>query len=571
MLSSISIRNFVLIDAVDAEFKPGLTVLTGETGAGKSIILESLDLALGARAERALVRPGAALASVAARFAEIPPQHPVRVILADAGLGPCEGEIILRRTISAAGQSRAFINDAPVSAQLLRAAGESLVEIHGQHDERGLLDPSGHRALLDAFAGLGVLGARMAAAYEAWRAAADACAAHAQRQHALGAESDYLTHAAEELRALAPEPGEEAALAEERALLANAARIAGEIEQARGAVGSDFSARLSQALRRLERADPAAQKLVAPAAQALERAMIEAREAETQLDEALAALAHRPERLAAIEERLHALRGAARKYRVSPDALAEKLAEAEAALAAFEQGAQDGASLAKDEAERRAAAVRLAAELSAARAKGAAQLDAEVNRELAPLKLGKAVFATRLDRLKEDALGPAGLDRVTFEVATNPGAAAGPLKAIASGGELSRFILALKVALARTGFATALVFDEIDRGIGGAVADAVGERLARLARASQVLAVTHSPQVAARADHHFLVAKSAAKGATRATIAELDADARAEEVARMLSGARITDEARAAALRLLDQRGSAAAPAPAPRRRRAGS
>jgi len=564
MLSSISIRNFVLIDAVDAEFKPGLSVLTGETGAGKSIILESLDLVLGGRADRSLIRVGAEQASVAARF-DVAAKHPVLALLAEAGLAGADEGILLRRTVSASGQSRAFINDAPVSAQLLRAVGEALVEIHGQHDERGLLDPAGHRDLLDAFAGHGTLRARMAAAHEAWRAAAAAREAHGERQRLLGAEADYLTHAAEELGALAPEAGEEVKLAEERALLANAARIASEIEDALSGLGSDFGTRLAPALRRLERIDPAAQKLVAPAVQALERTMLEAREAEAQLGAALASLQHRPERLAAIEDRLHALRAAARKYRVSVDALAEKRAEIDAALAAFAHGAEDGAALVADEAAKRTAALATAAELSKARAKAAVRLDAEVNRELAPLKLGKAAFATSLVALDSGSLLPAGLERVTFEVATNPSAPAGALKAIASGGELSRFILALKVVLAREGSATTLVFDEIDRGIGGAVADAVGERLARLARGAQVLVVTHSPQVAARAEHHFLVSKAVAKGAARAAIVELDAAARAEEVARMLSGAKVTDEARAAAASLLEAREGV----PPPRRRRA--
>jgi DNA repair protein RecN (Recombination protein N) len=567
MLSSISIRNFVLIEAADVEFNPGLSVLTGETGAGKSIILESLELSLGGRAERGLIRAGANEASVSATFT-LPPGHPAFALLAEAGLSGAGGEaLILRRTISGSGQSRAYIADTPVSAQLLRAVGDTLVEIHGQHEERGLLNPAGHRELLDIFAELAPLRARMGEAHGVWRSAAERVEAHAARQAQLAAEADYLTHAGQELRTLAPEPGEERKLSEERALLANAARIAGDVDEALGALGPDFATRIGQALRRLERTDGAARALLAPAAAALERAMLEAREAQAQLHQALSALLHQPERLAAIEERLFGLRAAARKYRVPVDALADKQAEIEAALCALESGREDGAARAREAQAARSAALTLAEELSQRRAAAAAKLDAAVNRELAPLKLGKAVFTTRVDRLSGDELAATGHDRVAFEVATNPGSAPGPLKAIASGGELSRFILALKVVLARGGGATSLIFDEVDRGIGGAVADAVGERLARLARSSQVLVVTHSPQVAARADHHFLVAKTASKSAARATIAPLDAPARAEEVARMLSGASVTNEARAAAARLLEKADPRAQAAARPKKR----
>jgi len=559
MLTSLSIRNIVLIEAVDLEFAPGLSVLTGETGAGKSILLGGLELALGGRGDRALVRAGAEQASVAASF-DVPAGHPAFVSVAEAGIEARAGELlILRRMISASGQSRAFINDAPVSAQLLRAVGDSLVEIHGQHDERGLLDPAGHRDLLDAFADLAPLRVSLAVAYGAWRSAAAEAQAHADRRSRLAAEADYLAHTAEELRTLAPQPGEESRIADERALLAGAARIAADVEEALAALGQGLEARIGQALRRLERMEGAARTLLGPAAAALERTVIEAREAESQLQEALLTLRHQPARLAAIEERLYALRAAARKYRVTADGLADKQAEIAAALAVLETGREDGAARARAVQAAFDAAMALAEELSLRRAAAAAKLDAAVNRELSPLKLGKAVFSTRVERLDASALGPSGIDRVTFEVATNPGAAAGPLKAIASGGELARFVLALKVVLAREGSATSLVFDEADRGIGGAVADAVGERLARLARGAQVLAVTHSPQVAARADHHFIVAKITAKGGARAMIAPLGATEREEEIARMLSGAQVTEEARAAARRLLE--GSRVAPA----------
>lgn len=569
MLTSLSIRNIVLIEAVDLEFASGLSALTGETGAGKSIVLGSFELSLGGRGDRALVRAGAEQGIVAASF-EVAAEHPALGLIGEAGIEARAGEpLLLRRTISASGQSRAFINDAPVSAQLLRSVGDRLVEIHGQHDERGLLDPAGHRDLLDAFADLASIRMNLASAYGTWRAAVAESEAHAGRQSRLAAEAEYLMHAAEELRALAPEPGEESRLAEERALLSGSARIAADVEEAIDALGQGLEGRIGQALRRLERMEGAARTLLGSAAAALERTVIEAREAEAQLQEALRALRHQPERLATIEERLHALRSAARKYRVTADALADKRAEIDAQLGALENGRESSAACALAVQATLSAAMMLAGEISKRRAAAAAKLDAAVNRELAPLKLGKAVFSTRVERLEADALGAAGFDRVIFEVATNPGAAAGPLKAIASGGELARFILALKVVLARGGTATTLVFDEVDRGIGGAVADAVGERLARLARGAQVLVVTHSPQVAARADHHFVVAKIATKGETRATIAPLDVAARAEEIARMLSGARVTEEARAAARRLLDgSKSEAAEDAREPKRRR---
>jgi DNA repair protein RecN (Recombination protein N) len=567
MLTELAIRNLILIEAADLELGAGLSVLTGETGAGKSIMLGGLELALGGRAERGFIRAGAEAASVTATF-EVAADHPAFAALLEAGLPAIEGEpIILRRTISGAGQSRAFINDAPVSVQLLRAIGDSLVEIHGQHEERGLLDPAGHRALLDSFADLGALRTAMEAAYMAWRAVAEEAEAHGAAQAALEAEADYLTHAAQELAELTPEPGEEGRLADERALRANAARIAADVEEAQTALGENFEARLGQALRRLERADTAAQSLLAPAAAALERAVIEAREAGAQLHSALDALRHDPQRLTAIEERLFALRAAARKFRVTPDALAHKRAEIEASLAALESHEHDALARAKCVAEAKAKAVALARDLSQSRAAASAKLDAAVNRELAPLKLGKAVFSTRIEPLAGDGPGAAGGDRVIFEVATNPGAPAGPLKAIASGGELVRFILALKVVLARGGSAASLVFDEVDRGIGGAVADAVGERLARLAGTAQVLVVTHSPQVAARANHHFLVTKTAGRKGARAAIEALSEAARAEEIARMLSGAEVTQEARAAARRLIDAATPAANETPRARRK----
>lgn len=371
MLTSLSIRNVVLIEAAELEFASGLSVLTGETGAGKSIVLGSLDLALGGRAERALVRNGAAQASVAATF-EVADAHPARAVLAEAGIEAGEGEpVILRRTLAATGQSRAFINDAPVSVQLLHSVGESLVEIHGQHDDRGLLDPSGHRLLLDAFADLGAWRANLTNAHAAWRAAVEEREGHAERQSRLRAEADYLTHAAEELRALGAEPGEESRLADERALLAGAARIAADVEQAQEALGADFESRIGQAQRKLERMEGAARTLLEGATAALGRTLIEAREAQVQLDSALRALQHQPHRQSAIEERLHALRGAARKYRVTPDALSDKAAEIEAAVSALDRGSDEGAARERAVQSTFAAALTLAREISKRRAAAA--------------------------------------------------------------------------------------------------------------------------------------------------------------------------------------------------------
>ena len=553
MLSHLSIRNVVLIEAADIEFAPGLTVLTGETGAGKSIILDSLSLALGGRADRALVRNGADQASVTATF-ELAPVHAAFALLSEAGLAFEPGEpLILRRTLNANGQSRAFVNDAAASVQLLKAIGEALVEFHGQGDDRGLLDPRGHLQLLDAFGGLSALANSAALAHVGWREAQGALTAFEERRARAAAEEDYLAHAGEELAKLAPEPGEEASLAEERALRMNASRIAEDVAGALDVLAgtSGLDARLGQALRRLERVGDEARSVIAPAAAALERTAIEANEARSALEAALEALRHDPERLAAVEERLFALRTAARKYRVGADELAAKRAEIEAALQSIRSSDKETQNLAAAVDAARAQFLKLAGELSAKRSAAAVKLDAAVNKELAPLKLARAEFATLIESGPEGRAGPTGLDRVEFRIRTNSGQAPGPLQDIASGGELARFVLALKVVLARESSAGTMIFDEVDRGIGGAVADAVGERLKRLAAGSQVLVVTHSPQVAARGDHHFLITKREAKGKTIAALAVLDAEARREEIARMLSGSTITQEARAAAERLL--------------------
>jgi DNA repair protein RecN (Recombination protein N) len=548
MLRQLAIRNVVLIDQLEIEFEPGLGVLTGETGAGKSILLDSLGLALGARADTALVRQGEEGASVTAEIA-LPGGHPAQLLLKEQGLDCDPGEpLILRRTLRNDGGSRAFIGASAVPAGAIRDIAALLVEIHGQHDDRGLLNPRGHRALLDAFAGIdsGPVEAAWAkvTGIEHELAAARSTAAEAERDR------DYLAHAAGEIEALDPQAGEETSLSEERAAI-QAGVKAGEAlegldELLGGAEGA--LAQLRQAARRIERG-AADHPLLADALAALDRALIEAHDAEDKIDRASDALAFDPARLDAVEARLFDIRGLARKHRVEPDQLAELGGKMREQLAEIEAGGERIEALDAELKQARLDYSRFAEELSRKRHDSAARLDAAVAGELAPLKLDSARFRTALGQVEP---GPAGTDRVEFEVSTNPGAPFGPLTRIASGGELSRFILALKVALAEAGSAATMIFDEIDRGVGGAVASAIGERLARLAKDSQVLVVTHSPQVAARAAHHYRIEKAHDGSSTTTTVRRLTADERREEIARMLSGASITEEARAQASRLLD-------------------
>jgi DNA repair protein RecN (Recombination protein N) len=551
VLTSLSIRDVVLIESLDLEFGPGLGVLTGETGAGKSILLDALGLALGTRADSGLVRQGQAQAVVGVSF-DLPAGHPARALLEENGLEGGPGEpLVIRRIVRADGGSRALVNDQSVSVGLLRDLGALLVEIHGQHDDRGLLNPRGHRALLDAFGGID-----SGAAEQAWRGWAEAEAALVRAREEMEAaarDREWLEHSVAELQKLAPEAGEEQALAELRANMQKGTRLAEDI----GAVGQllDGSegglALLRQAARRLERIGGEHERL-GEALEALDRALIEASEAEDRLAAAAEALAFDPARLEEAETRLFEIRALARKHRVEPDALpalAEALAARLTALAAGEQGLEA--------LERRVGAARGAYEAEAARLTGlrtaaAGRLDEAVARELAPLRLDAAKFRTAVEPLAEGQWRARGRDRVEFEVATNPGAPFAPLTRIASGGELSRFILALKVALAEQGGARTMVFDEIDRGVGGAVASAVGDRLHRLADGAQLLVVTHSPQVAARGGTHWLIEKSHAGLVTRTSVHRLDEARRREEIARMLSGAQVTDEARAQADRLLE-------------------
>lgn len=548
MLRQLQIKDVVLIDRLELEFEPGLGVLTGETGAGKSILLDSLGLALGVRADTSLVRNGEAQASVAAEF-ELPSNHPAFALLAEQGIEPERGEpLLVRRMLKADGGSRAFAGGAGVPAALLRDIGNGLVEIHGQHDDRGLLNPRGHRALLDLFGRIGT-----APIAEAWTDVEQLSRdLNEARNAAAEAERDreWLEHAAGEIAALSPEPGEETRLAEERSAMQAGAR-AGEsltgIDELLG--GSEGAlAQLRTAARRIERG-AAEHPLLAEALASLDRALIEASEAEDRIGRAAEAMAFDPARLEAVEARLFDIRGLARKHRVEPDALAALGEELMAKLAMIEAGGERISMLEAELAGAHARYQSAAQIVRQERAKAAARLDAAVAGELAPLKLDAASFRTALGEAEP---GAAGIDRVEFEVSTNPGAPFGPLTRIASGGELSRFILALKVALAEAGTAQTMIFDEIDRGVGGAVASAIGERLARLAQKSQLLVVTHSPQVAARAAHHYRIEKSHENGVTRTLVRKLSPEERREEIARMLSGAAITDEARAQAARLLE-------------------
>jgi len=550
MLTGLAIRDVVLIEALDLEFGPGLGVLTGETGAGKSILLDALGLALGVRADTGLVRQGATQASVAATF-ELPADHAALALLAENDLTVEVGEpLVIRRSVRADGGSRAFVNDQPASAGLLRTLGAALVEIHGQHDDRGLLNARGHRLLLDVFGRIDAMPASLA--FARWRAAEDALAEAAADLENAARDREWLEHAVSELKTAAPEPGEEAQLAEARATMQKGARLADELETAAALIeGSEGGlALLRQAARRLDRL-AGEHETLAQVLAAIDRAVIEASEAEDRLAEARAAFAFDPARLEAMETRLFDLRALARKHRVEPDDLAALAEELGGRLARIEAGGEGLAALEKERAEARAAYFAEAETLTAARRAAAERLDAAVAAELLPLKLDAARFRTMIETLPEANWGAGGRDRVEFEVSTNPGAPFAPLVKIASGGELSRFILALKVALAEEGGAGTMIFDEVDRGVGGAVAAAIGDRLARLASRAQILVVTHSPQVAARADRHWLIRKSSDGLVARTGIHRLDANERREEIARMLSGAEVTDEARAQAERLL--------------------
>jgi len=552
MLARLSIRDIILIDRLDIDFGPGLAALTGETGAGKSILLDAFALALGARGEAALVRHGAEQGQVIAAF-EVAKGHPARRVLAASDLVvDADDELIVRRVQFADGRTRAFVNDQPVSVQVLRALGAALVEIHGQHDERAFVEAATHRALVDAFGGIEGDAAdvsRLWHEHRAHKAAVEAHRADVERAHR---EAEWLRHAVDELRRLAPETGEETALAERRAAMMQAEKAAEDLQATHESVTGPQSPvpPLATALRRLERRAVQAPALIEPVVKAIDAALTALDEARVHLEHALQVAQFDPHELERIEERLFALRAAGRKYNVPVDELAALARRYERDLALIDAGAERLAALEKTAQDCVTRYRQAAQALSAARRRAAAALDKAVNAELKPLKLERAQFSTQIEAGGE---GPDGLDRIEFWVRTNPGTRPGPLMKVASGGELARFLLALKVVLADRGSAPTLIFDEIDTGVGGAIADAIGVRLARLATGVQVIAVTHAPQVAARADRHYLISKDAlAKGKRVATrVLELQAERRREEIARMLAGAEITAEARAAAERLI--------------------
>lgn len=554
MLTALHIQDYVLIDQARLTMASGLTALTGETGAGKSILLDALGLAIGGRADRAAVRASATQCVIAAAF-EANADHPAWSYLEENGLAGDDQQIILRRVVGQDGRSRGFVNDQPVSIGALKSVGELLLEIHGQHDGRGFLAASAHRGMLDAFGGLEEKAATVASLWRAWRDREAALEDRRRRREATAREADYLRHVVETLEKLDPRPGEESALADRRAALMASEKIAEDLNAAVAAIDEGtVESNLSVALRCIERA---AARLASPsktlmeAAERLDGALSEAAEAREAMARAVDEFGADPDELDRAEERLFALRGEARKHGAAPDELSAFLSKTRATLDDLELGEQAFAELERAARAAKSEFEEAARALSAGRIAAAKKLDAAVAKELAPLKLGKARFKTAV---ATDAAHPTsdGFDRVEFMVATNPGAPAGPLKTIASGGELSRFVLAMKAALAAKENRTVIIFDEVDAGVGGAVADAVGERLARLAQDAQVLVVTHSPQVAARADNHWRIEKAQSRAKTTTSVARLSPEERVEEIARMLSGAEVTDEARAAARRLLD-------------------
>lgn len=550
MIRQVSIRDIVLIDRAELSFDAGLCALTGETGAGKSILLDALTLALGRRNDRAAVRQGAGQGAVSVTFTP-PARHPAYALLAESGI-EADGEIIVRRQVSPEGRSRAFVNDEAVSAGFLRSLGDTLVEIHGQHDERGLLSANQHRSLLDGYGRLEADASNVAALHGAWRQAQEALAGFDAALAQARADAEYTAHAARELAKLNPQPGEEQQLAAERALLTASEKIAGELEAAVELIaGGDkaIDARLAAAQRRMERLQSVAQGLLDPAIEAMARATAEAMEARAQAEAVLERLAFDPVRLEKIDDRLQALRDAARKYRTTPEGLPELASRFASQVRGLEDSEGERKKLSAAVANAKSAFEAAASSLSAARREASTRLSDAVAKELKPLKLERAQFGVHVEAAEPTAHG---IDRVEFLLATTPGGAMQPLTKIASGGELARIVLALKVALLQRGSAPTLIFDEVDQGIGGAVADAVGLRLKRLAQSAQVVVVTHSPQVAARANHHFRISKRAKGASAETRVEELDAAGRREEIARMLSGATITEEARAAADRLME-------------------
>ncbi|HEX2581387.1 MAG TPA: DNA repair protein RecN [Dongiaceae bacterium] len=546
MLRHLAIRNVVLIGKLDLEFGPGLIAFTGETGAGKSILLDALGLATGMRADTALIRHGQEQASVTASF-DVPPDHPVQEIVAAQGIAAGE-EILLRRQIGADGRSRAFLNGEPVAIGILRKIGAALIEIEGQFEMQGLFDPARHLYYLDQYAGIGKDVARLKGLFETWRQREDVFLRTRADFEAARREEDYLRHTVAELELVAPGVGEESALIERRSSLLQQGQAEEALAAACVELGGDRGAdrMLAMAYRRMERWEDVFPDLMP----AFERATLEMRELVDQVDRARRGSAQGSDQLRMLEERLFLLHDLARKHRIGCDELPALLETLGKRLAALENGQDALAQLEKDVAAAKAAYRDAAQKISARRTRAARQLDRSINEELPSLKLERARFETRLDEMAESDWGARGWDGVQFMISTNPGTPAAPIDKIASGGELARLMLAIKVTLAKAATVPCLVFDEVDTGIGGATAAAVGERLKRLATLCQVLVVTHSPQVAALADQHLRVQKSG-KSTTHTDVALLDQAHRQEEIARMLSGATITDEARAAASKLL--------------------
>jgi len=551
MLTALAIRNVVLIEQLILTFESGLTVLTGETGAGKSILLDALGLALGARSESGLVRAGASLAVVTAEFS-LAEDHPAFALLAEQGL-QADRNLILRRQVGSDGRSRAFVNDQPISIALLRQLGDLLVEIEGQFEAHGLLDPGTHRMHLDRFAALEPQVAKTRAAHAAWRKAKQEHDDAAAMTNKARTEEDYLRHSVAELDLADPKPGEEAELAAERARLSNREQameaLNGALEDLAGNRGSERT--MASALRRLQRMADKLGSEGETAIAALDRATIELAEGLAALGRLIASFDADPQRLEKLEERLYLLRDLARKHRITPDTLAEFHEGLKKQLASLENQGGGIAKLREAEQKARAAYMAAAEALSKGRNRAIKFLEAAVRDELPPLKLEKARFSVQCDKLDEARWGDLGWDQVSFVVTTNPGAAPGPIEQVASGGELARFMLALTVVLAGGQAAETLIFDEVDSGIGGATAAAVGERLKRLSEHFQMLVITHSPQVAAMANQHWCVAKETFRNNAITTVAALDKRQRREEIARLLAGATITDEARAAADKLL--------------------
>ena len=553
MLHGLDIQNIVLVDRLRLAPEDGLTVLTGETGAGKSILLDALGLATGGRADSGLVRKGADEARVTALF-YCPDDPKITTLLHDQNITADDGELALRRVLKADGKSRAFVNDQPVSIGFLRQLGELLVEVHGQHDDRGLLNAAGHRTLLDQFGKLEALVQDVAVSYEELQITRSALADLDAELERARQDEEYDRHALEELEKMCPESGEEIRLADQRQLMMQGEKAASDLDDLLGTLldrnGPD--AKLRGALRRLERLDDGLKTLLAPVLEFFSTASDAATEGVNALEAARREMDFDPRELEDVEERLFALRALARKHRVQVDDLERIRNETEARLQGLQHSESARNQLLAQLSENKSRYETAVEKLSAARLKCAEQLDKHVMAELPPLKLEKARFRSSLTVLEREQWGRDGGEKVEFEISTNPGSDFGALLKIASGGELARFILALKVSLARTGSAPTLVFDEVDKGIGGAVADAVGERLSRLTDSAQVLVITHSPQVAARGEHHWQISKSEKDGKTLSDVQVLSNEERREEVARMLSGAEITDEARTAATSLIE-------------------